>query len=97
MEEKQRCLICGKTTTKGNYCNLCGYELKFHTVRESLKNERTLFKLLTKNGCMNCPIQFTEFCKMTEEHCLCNNATDELNLCEKYLNNWFNSHGEVEK
>ena len=97
MEEKKRCLICGKTTTKSNYCDICGYELRFYTVRESLKNERTLFKLLTKNGCMNCPIQFTSFCKMKEEHCLCKSATDEFNLCEKYLNNWFNSHGEVGK
>jgi hypothetical protein len=73
------------------YCVECSQRLKNHTVKELLQDENLLIMLLTKHDCEYCPLYKTNFCNMRDEHFLCNNAEDEINLCKKYFKNWFNS------
>jgi hypothetical protein len=95
MDEKRRCLICGSLAINNDYCKEHEEDLKSKTVREILQEEKNLIKLITKNGCINCPLFQTEFCKITDEHILCKNAEDEINLCLKYFKEWFDY--ELEK
>lgn len=89
MEEKSRCRLCGKMTINNLYCNTCKKQLNHHSIKDLLNNETYLVKILTKNGCLSCPIYETEFCKITDEHILCQNSQDEMNLCLKYFKKWF--------
>lgn len=89
MEEKSRCRLCGRMAINNLYCNACENQLNQHSIKDLLNNEIYLVKILTKNGCLSCPIYETEFCKMADEHILCQNKQDEMNLCLKYFKKWF--------
>ena len=97
MEEKSRCLICGDLTINNKYCQHHQKALKTKTIKQILKNDVELIKFFTKNGCIGCPLFQTEFCNMTDEHIICENADDEIALCIKYFNKWLNSNGELKK
>lgn len=86
---KQRCILCGHIA-EDLYCNNCNELLKTKSIKEILQDNESLAKLLSKNGCMYCPIYQTSFCDMLYEHIICKNAEDEIKLCNKYLTNWMN-------
>ena len=91
MEEKRRCLLCGALAIDNYYCKSCEEKLNKNTVKEILYDEEALVKLITKNGCMACPLYETKYCEMIDEHITCKNAEDEIALCFKYFKKWFNS------
>lgn len=89
MEEKTRCLLCGAMSINNLYCLNCNEKLNNKNIREILNEDDILIKILTKNGCLACPLFQTEYCKIVDEHILCKNAEDEMNLCKKYYQKWF--------
>lgn len=88
----RRCMLCG-AATESTYCKKCNKLLKNKTVKEVLSNDKQLAKLLSKHGCLYCPLYESSFCNMLFEHITCHNAEDEIKLCTKYLVEWMNHKG----